>query len=62
MSYSYNFVVKKTGFNQWTIFSATGYPLHVLTNCISAFEAENRARAWGSSWQSVSIKVEHEQD
>ena len=60
--YSYNFTVKKTGSGEWTIFAENGNVLHVMSRVSSVQDATERATAWGSSWSSVSIKVEDEQD
>lgn len=59
--YSYNFTVRKTSSSEYTIFSEKGFEMHVLSRCTDPKDAEERARAWASSWSSVCIKVEDEQ-
>lgn len=59
--YEYNFVLKKTAHSEWTIYTDKGIHMHTLLRCVSREEATDRARAWGSSWASVCIKVEDEQ-
>jgi hypothetical protein len=56
----YNFVLKKTAFSEWTIYTDKGVHMHTLFNCLCKSEAVDRSTAWASSWPSVSIKVEDE--
>jgi hypothetical protein len=62
VSYSFNFIVRKTGMAEYTIYSDKGYAMHVLYRCHDNAEAYSMARAWGSSWGSVGIRIEDEQD
>ena len=59
--YSYNFVVKQTGYGEWTIFTDKGVVLHIMNRISNVAEVTSRANAWASSWNSASIKVEDEQ-
>ena len=58
-AYSYNFIVRKTGMVQWTIYSDKGIEMHVMHNCTNEDEVMRRANAWASSWHSASVKVEN---
>ena len=60
MTYSYNFVLKKTGRAEYIIVSDKGFTMHTLDRCDSVDEAMTRARAWASSWNSVIIRMEDE--
>ena len=59
--YSYNFILRKTGHSEYTIFSDKGLAMHVLYNCTTKDDAVNRARVWASSWSSVNVRFEDEQ-
>jgi hypothetical protein len=54
---SFSFVVRKTGFNEWTIFSEQGVEQHRMIYCPNAHIAETMANAWASSWESANVKV-----
>lgn len=47
----------KTGNNEWSIMAENGNVLHVLNRCAYRYDAEERAKAWASTWSSVEIKV-----
>ena len=59
--YDYNLVIKKTGHTEYTLFSKKGSLLHVMTNCNTKEEAIDKARVFSSSWHSVNIRMEDEQ-
>lgn len=58
MTYSYNFIVRRTGTGEWSILNEKGMTLHVLTRCTDREEASRRATEWASSWRSANVKVE----
>ena len=60
MTYSWQLVIKKTGNSSWTLYSEKGVELHEFHRVANAVEAEMLAKAWASSWNSVSIRVEGE--
>jgi hypothetical protein len=60
MTYSFNFVLKKTAHSEWSVFSDKGFELMKFSRCSNSTEALERCRAWASSWNSVNIVVEHE--
>ena len=63
MTYSYNFVVRNTGHCEWTISAENSTnALHVLHRVLDADDALSRANAWASSWNSVNVRLENEQD
>jgi hypothetical protein len=62
MTYNYNFIVKKTGPTEWTVYTDKGVTMHVLTRCSSKSDAETQVKAWASTCHSVSIRVIDEQD
>jgi hypothetical protein len=61
MSYSWNFILRKTGQSEWTIFvEENGRQLIVFTNCSSSLDAMDRASAFTSSWTSTTLRMEDE--
>lgn len=56
--YSMNLILKKTGHSEFTLFSEMGNLLYVIDSCVLPNEAMNRAKAWASTWNSVSIILE----
>jgi len=60
MTYSYNFVLRKTGYLEYTILSDKGHIIHILNNCGTEYEAMDRAKAWTSSWTSSTIRIEND--
>ena len=63
MKFNFDLILKKTGKTHWTLLSQKGVTLYVFTQCRNRQDAEYRAKAWASSWESVNITVvEDEQD
>jgi hypothetical protein len=56
-----NLILRKTGPSEYTIYSDKGYSLYVMHRCSSPDDAMLTAKAWASSWISVSIRMEDEQ-
>lgn len=59
--YSTILILKKTGPAKWTLFTEKGIELITYMRVANAEDAYSRAKAWASSWSSVFIKVEDEQ-
>ncbi len=59
--YDYNMILKKTSNKEWSILSDKGVVVHVLTRCDSQLEAETAMRIWASSWISMKVEIEDEQ-
>lgn len=60
MSIEWIFTLKRTGRHTWVLLSHHGVTLLDI-NASTLDQAYDRARAYASSWNSVSIKVEDEQ-
>jgi hypothetical protein len=54
----FNFIVKKTGPVEYTLFSEKGFAVYVLVRCHSKEEAMERAAVWASSWQGATVRME----
>ena len=59
--YTYNFVLKRVSPGSWTLLTDTGNELYTFNRVSSPEEAMQLARAWASSWTSVSIKYDEEE-
>jgi hypothetical protein len=61
MSYQHNFILKKTGPAEWTLYTEKGLAVYSINDCLSRLDAEAKANAWVSSWPSSIVRVD-EQD
>lgn len=59
MTYSYEFLLKKNGFGEWSICTKSGNTI-LLFKADCKNEAIRYANAWASSWQSSRMEVADE--
>ncbi len=60
MSYQFVFILRRIDRITWHIVSDKGHVVHIISNCIYKNEAEEKARKWISSWNSVLMEIEDE--
>lgn len=59
--YDHTVVLKEDLFNEWHLFSEKGVLVYSLGKCFSKDEAISKARVWTSSFSSIMIRTEDEQ-
>lgn len=57
MNEDWQFTLRKVGYTTWELVSVKGFVVHTIQNCYLKAHAEERAKAWLSSWIGAGIKA-----